>query len=223
MLAQSVGKNSFILAAFAIVTAALLAFTFLGTKDKIAESERRAAQKALIEIISLDRHNNDMLEDTWEIPQALLEELGLKDAANIHIARQDGQAVAVVIPSLAPDGYSGDIKLITGINLDGSIAGVRVLAHKETPGLGDKVDLNKDDWVLSFNGTSLKQPTIEQWKVKKDGGEFDQFTGATITPRAVVNRVKQTLEFYAKHQNDILGVETTEQTGLSEQQEQPKR
>ncbi|MFL0811529.1 MAG: electron transport complex subunit RsxG [Agarilytica sp.] len=212
MLAQSVGKNSFILAAFAIVTAGLLAFTFLGTKDKIAAAERRAAQKALTEIISLDRHNNDMLEDTWNIPAELLEALGLNEEAQIHIARQDERVIAMVIPSIAPDGYSGDIKLIIGINADETLAGVRVLAHKETPGLGDKVDINKDDWILNFNEKSLNTPAAEHWKVKKDGGEFDQFTGATITPRAVVKRVKQTLEFYSQHKNDILETETLEQT-----------
>jgi len=107
------------------------------------------------------------------------------------------------LPTVAPDGYSGDIKLIVGINLDGTIAGVRALSHKETPGLGDKVDLRKSNWILNFNGRSLLQPSIEQWAVKKDGGTFDQFTGATITPRAVVKSVKKALLFF-QQQRDVI-------------------
>ncbi len=207
MLGKSIGKNSFILGAFALATAAVLAFTFLVTKEKIIEAEKRAAQRALAEIISPDRHDNDLLESTWAIPTEQLQELGLKSPSEIHIATHKNSPVAVVIPAIAPDGYSGDIKLITGINLDGSIAGVRVLTHKETPGLGDKVDLNKDDWVLSFDGLSQTNPSAENWKVKKDGGKFDQFTGATITPRAVVRRVKLSLEYFAKHRDDIIGAQ----------------
>ncbi len=197
MLGKSISLNSLVLGAFAMFTAAVLAITFINTKDKIAEEERRAAQKALLEIIPQERHDNDLLSDTWSIPPRLLKELGIKEsAANIHIAKSRGKPVAVIIPATAPDGYSGDIKLIIGINLDGKIAGVRALAHRETPGLGDKVDIKKSGWILSFNQKSLDKPTEEKWKVKKDGGQFDQFTGATITPRAVVNRVKQTLEFF---------------------------
>lgn len=205
MLGQSISKNSFILGTFALITAGILAITFLSTKDKIIAEERRAAQKALTEIVPLSRHNNDMLNDVWPIPPTHLSALGLHEANTIHIAKQNDQAVAVIIPSIAPDGYSGDIKLIVGINVDGSVAGVRVLAHKETPGLGDKVDLNKDDWILSFKGTALGKPSVENWKVKKDGGHFDQFTGATITPRAVVRRVKATLEYFRQHKAEILG------------------
>ncbi len=205
MLGQSISKNSFILGTFALVTAGILAATFLITKDKITEAEKKAAQKALSEIIRPDRHNNDMLEDTWQPPEHHLKALGLNTVTAIHIAKQNNAPVAVVIPSTAPDGYSGEIKLIVGINTDGSVAGVRVLSHKETPGLGDKVDINKNDWILGFNGTRLNNPPPPLWKVKKDGGQFDQFTGATITPRAVVKRVKQTLEYFDTHRNEILG------------------
>ncbi|MFL0801860.1 MAG: electron transport complex subunit RsxG [Agarilytica sp.] len=205
MLGQSISKNSFILGTFALVTAGILAVTFLITKDKIAAAEKKAAKKALSEIVLPDRNNNDMLEDIWPIPEQHFSKLGLDTTTAIHIAKQDDTPVAVVIPSTAPDGYSGDIKLIVGINTDGSVAGVRVLSHKETPGLGDKVDLNKNDWILNFNHKSLNNPELAYWKVKKDGGQFDQFTGATITPRAVVKRVKQTLEYFDSHREEILG------------------
>lgn len=204
MLGYSISKNGFILGAFACITAGILAATFLFTYDRIRAAEILAAEKALLEIIPRERHDNNMLHDLWPIPEADLKQLGLQPGDNIHLARQNGQVIAVIIPSLAADGYSGDIKMIIGINLDGSLAGVRILSHKETPGLGDKIDLNKHAWILSFDGKSLNNPALEKWQVKKDGGEFDQFTGATITPRAVVNRVKQTLQWFAQNQQRIV-------------------
>lgn len=204
MLTQSISKNSLILAAFALVTAGILALTFIKTAPRIAEEEKRAAQKALLEIIPDARHDNDMLSDTWQIPDNYLPELGLSTQSNIHIASMKGEPVAFIVPATAKDGYSGDIKLIVGVNIDGSVAGVRVLSHKETPGLGDRIDLNKSPWVLSFNGKSLIDPELSLWKVKKDGGEFDQFTGATITPRAVVNQVKRTLQFFERNKTTLL-------------------
>ncbi|VUD52299.1 Electron transport complex subunit RnfG [Thalassocella blandensis] len=204
MLTQSISKNSLILAAFALVTAGILALTFMKTAPRIADAEKRAAQQALLEIVPDSRHDNDMLHDIWQIPEEQLMELGLSAQSNIHIARLNDAPVAFIVPATAKDGYSGDIKMIIGVNVDGSIAGVRVLSHKETPGLGDRVDLNKSPWVLSFNGKSLQQPQTEKWKVKKDGGEFDQFTGATITPRAVVHQVKQTLEFFERNKSALL-------------------
>ncbi len=198
MLGTSISKNSLLLGLFALVTAAILAGTQAGTADRIAAAEREAAQKALLEIVPLDRHNNDLLVDTQMIAPQYWDALGLKSGGKIHIARDNGEAVAAIIPAVAPDGYSGDIKLIIGINADGSLAGVRALTHNETPGLGDKVELKKSDWILGFDHKSLTNPVLSGWAVKKDGGEFDQFTGATITPRAVVNQVKRTLEFFAQ-------------------------
>ena len=201
---QSITRNSLLLGLFALVTAGLLAGTFEGTKERVAAAERAAAQKALLQIVPLERHNNDLLLDTINIPEKYWELLGLDHGGDINIAREDGRAVAVIVPSVAPDGYSGKIKLIIGINRDGSVAGVRTLSHNETPGLGDKVDLKKSDWVLSFNGKSLQNPAETLWTVKKDGGEFDQFTGATITPRAVVHQVRRTLEFFREAQTTLL-------------------
>jgi len=204
MLAQSIRNNALVLALFALVTALLLASTFTGTKDTIAEAERRAAQKSLLEIFPQHTHDNDVLEDIVEIPSAYLSTLGLSQANNIHVVRNQGVIVGFIIPTTAPDGYSGEIRLLAGLNADGTIAGVRVLAHNETPGLGDKVELRKSPWVLSFTGKSLGNPDQEQWKVKKDKGAFDQFTGATITPRAVVSRVLNTLIFYREHKDELL-------------------
>lgn len=200
MLLSSISSNGLMLGLFAIGTAAILAATQAATADRIAEAERAAAQKALLQIVPQNRHNNDLLSDTVTIKQEYWPQLGLKDDTQMYIARNNGEAIAAIIPATAADGYSGDIKLIVGINVDGSIAGVRVLAHKETPGLGDKVDIKKSDWVSLFKGKSLNNPTLAGWSVKKDGGEFDQFTGATITPRAVVKQIKRTLQFFAQSQ-----------------------
>lgn len=196
MLGKSITKNSVILGGFALVTAAILAFTFQATAERIASQEKRAAEKALLEIVPRERHDNDMLTDVLSFSAEQTRILGLKAGVDVHLATQNNALVAAIIPATAPDGYSGDIKIIVGVNLDGSVAGVRVLSHKETPGLGDKVDLNKSNWVLGFDGRSLTSPEKSKWKVQKDGGEFDQFTGATITPRAVVKRVKHVLDFF---------------------------
>jgi electron transport complex protein RnfG len=210
MLGKAISKNSIALGLFAIATTAMIASTFLTTKDRIAEQERIAQAKALLEVISLERHNNSMLDNSLAIgPEP---ELGLKGEQKIFIARNDDELVGFIFPVVAPDGYSGNIKLIVGVNVDGSVAGVRALSHNETPGLGDKVDLKKSDWILSFNGKSLGNPVAELWKVKKDKGVFDQFTGATITPRAVTNAVYKTLNYYAVHKAKILAASQAQQT-----------
>jgi electron transport complex protein RnfG len=203
MLGQSISKNSLLLAAFALVTAGTLALTNLGTKDRIAAAERAAQQRALFEIIPVSGHDNDLLNDVIPVPDSAQELLNVSSEASIHRARGNGEITALIVPAIARDGYSGDIKMIVGVNRDGSVAGVRVLQHKETPGLGDKIDIKKHQWILSFDGKTLQVPVIEEWKVQKDGGVFDQFAGATITPRAVVSQVKRVLEFVAANQQSL--------------------
>lgn len=204
MLGQSISKNTLILTAFAIATAGALALTNMGTKDRIAAAELAAQQRALYEIIPRDAHDNDLVGDTFNIPADALTAFGIKDPSQrIHIARQQGEITALIIPATAPDGYSGDIDMIIGVKQDGSLAGVRITRHKETPGLGDKIELKKHQWILSFDGKHLGAPVIEEWRVKKDGGVFDQFAGATITPRAIVNRVREVL-VYVEANRDAL-------------------
>ncbi len=203
MLGKSIRFNSLILGLFALITAALLAVTHEGTKERIADAKREVAKRALLEIVPLERHNNDVLIDTLKIPPEYFPMLGIK-SGNINIARDGNKLVAVIVPAIAPDGYSGDIQMIIGINVDGTIAGVRVISHNETPGLGDKVDIKKNNWILGFNGKSLTSPKPKDWKVKKDKGSFDQFTGATITPRAVVKQVLKTLQYYKEDKERLL-------------------
>lgn len=204
MLSQAITKNAVILGSFAAATAILIAVIFQSTKDEIARQERLAAQKALHEIISADLYDNDVLNDFIVLSQSQSAHLGFnKEVTKVHLAKQDHRITALVFESIAPDGYSGDIKLLIGIHINGYITGTRVLNHKETPGLGDKIDIKKSHWMLSFDGKSLADPSKDKWNIKKDGGEFDQFTGATITPRAIVRRIRQTLEFY-EEQSDLL-------------------
>lgn len=202
MLGESIGRNSLLLGFFAILSTAIIAGTYLGSKDTIRENIRMAEERALLEIVPRFRHNNSMLEDAHGINDS--EMLGLRAEKKYYIARQDGEPVAVIFPATAREGYTGDIDMIIGINIDGTIAGVRVLSHRETPGLGDAIDLKKSQWIDSFINKSLLNPTVDLWKVKKDKGVFDQFTGATITPRAVTKIVLQTLQYFNQHQHDIL-------------------
>ncbi|WP_160154446.1 electron transport complex subunit RsxG [Microbulbifer sp. ALW1] len=223
MLKRSIGSNAAILALFALVTAGTLAVTQITTREPIEHAIREASARALLEIIPIDRHSNDLLVDTYPIPRQYWALLGLKQEANINLAREtDGTINAVIIPAVAPDGYSGPIRILVGVNRDGTVAGVRVTNHAETPGLGDKVEVKKSDWVLSFNGKSLQDPARDQWKVQKDGGAFDQFTGATITPRAVVNQVRKVLDFVAEHHQQIFSAPVSKRAVEVEQSPPPQ-
>lgn len=202
MLGQSIGKNGVLLGLFAVLTTGVIAGTFLSTRGKIADNIRHAEEKALLEIVPRSRHDNAMLEDSLVVSDAEL--LGLREQKRLYLAMNKGEPVAVIVPATARDGYTGDIDMIVGINLDGSIAGVRVLSHRETPGLGDKVDYKKSHWVDGFIGHSLDSTSAEQWKVKKDQGVFDQFTGATITPRAVTAAVYRALQYYQDNSKAII-------------------
>jgi Na+-translocating ferredoxin:NAD+ oxidoreductase subunit G len=196
-------KNGLLLGAFALVTTAVLAITAELTKERIQKAEHEAQQKALFEIVPRTAHDNDILVDTIKIPEDAWQGLGLKKGGDIHLARHLDDTIAIIIPAVAPDGYSGDIEMIVGVNANGNIAGVRVLSHHETPGLGDKVELKKSSWIANFTGKSMNNPTAPSWKVKKDGGDFDQFAGATITPRAVVSQVRRVLEFVDLHRDEL--------------------
>jgi electron transport complex protein RnfG len=212
MLGRSITRNSFLLAVFAVLTTLLISGTYLLTRERIAEQQRKAEEKALLEIIPRELHDNVMLDDTLPVTPGA--GLGLRQDKRIYLARRDGEVTSAIVPVTAKDGYSGDIDLIVGVNRDGSIAGVRTLNHRETPGLGDKVDLKKSDWILDFKGRSLDDPGPEGWAVTKDGGVFDQFTGATITPRAVVAAVHRALQ-YVRAENRALFNDggRTEETG----------
>ncbi len=214
MLGQSIKHNALLLGAFAVVSTAIIAGTYLGSKDTIRENIHKAEERALLEIIPKSRHNNSMLNDAHAISDSTL--LGLRTEKHYYIARQNDEAIAIIFPATAREGYTGDIDMIIGINVDGSIAGVRVLSHRETPGLGDAVDRKKSLWVDGFIGKSLVNPSLDLWKVKRDKGVFDQFTGATITPRAVTKTIVQTLQYFDQNQHKILTLKPAAQPTTNE-------
>ncbi|MFL1406405.1 electron transport complex subunit RsxG [Marinobacter sp. M1N3S26] len=201
-LAQSIRRSAIGLGLFAIITGGTIALTQQLTRDRIQEQVARGEAAALYEIIPESEHDNDLLQDTVTLPPG--DRLAIDGALNGWVARRDGEPVGLILPAVAPDGYSGDIHLLVGINLKGEVLGVRVTSHRETPGLGDRVELRKSNWVLSFEGRSLDNPEPRNWNVKKNGGVFDQFTGATITPRAVVKAVQHTLMYFREHRDAIL-------------------
>jgi electron transport complex protein RnfG len=194
-------RVSLMLALFAISATALVALTEENTRAQIAENEREALLEAISVLVPEDQFDNQILQDTITLPATPA--LGTTEESSVFRARMNNEPVAAVFTTVAPDGYSGSIRMLIGIYVDGSIAGVRVINHKETPGLGDKIDVKRNDWILQFAGLSLGQPEKSQWHVKKDGGQFDQFTGATITPRAVVKAIRGALEYFEANRDEL--------------------
>lgn len=194
----SIGLGGTVLAIFAAITSLAIGWTYLGTQAQIELAVRRAEARQLMEIFPADTHDNELVDDTFVL-EAETPLLGLRQNRQGYRVRQGDRVIGVILPATARDGYSGDIRALVGVHSDGSIAGVRVVAHKETPGLGDKVDLRKSRWILGFNDRSLQNPAISDWTVVKDGGAFDQFTGATVTPRAVVVATRRALEYAELH------------------------
>lgn len=187
-------RSGVLLGLIALLGTALLAGVNKLTFERIIEQEKQRVLQQLNEIVPLKSFNNDLLEDMIEIKDGAF--LGQRAPVLVYRARLDTQPVAIMMIVTAPDGYNGDIKLLVGITADGVILGVRVISHKETPGLGDPIEIKKSDWILGFTNKSLHQPETEHWAVKRDGGQFDQFTGATITPRAVVKTIRDTLRYF---------------------------
>lgn len=201
-LKTRISYQSLLLAGFALVASALLGLADYNTRDVIKLRLEEDLRASLAEVIPESYYDNNLLEDTVYI-SSKEDNLG-EDETLVYIARKAGKVNAVSFRLIALGGYSGAINLIIGIDKDNKVLGVRVISHAETPGLGDKIEVSKSDWILSFEGHSLQNLTIEQWAVKKDGGTFDQFSGATITPRAIVRAVYQGLKFFKKHQAELL-------------------
>jgi electron transport complex protein RnfG len=172
------------------------------TRGRIAAIEREGRLETFREVLHGRRFDNDLLADTVRVRDVEL--LGTPDTLLAYRARWHGEAVAVVLTPIAPDGYSGAIHLLVAVAPDGRLLGVRVTQHRETPGLGDGIDTRKSDWIERFTGKSLREPPAARWRVRKDGGDFDQFTGATVTPRAVVTAVARSLEYFSRHREMLL-------------------
>ena len=191
-----------ILAGFALLASVLLGVTNCSTEDTIQQRLNEDLIKSLEEVVPAALHDNDMLKDTLTVPSADFN-IGAKETT-VYLAKKAGKINAVCFKFIAPDGYSGAINMIMGVDRDGNILGVRVLSHRETPGLGDKIEVAKSDWILNFVGRSLDNLTPAQWAVKKDGGVFDQFAGATITPRKSVQAINRGLQLFKAHQAQLI-------------------
>ncbi len=206
---QSAIRAAIGLGLFAILTAGLVALVQLNTKERIVEQESKARLSALYELLPESYRDNDLLADSYTLiigdnskPQS------------IFLARRSGVVSAIVLPWTAPDGYTGPIQLLVAIDVDGALIGIRVVSHKETPGLGDNIELAKSNWILGFDGRSIGNTTADAWAVKKDGGEFDQLTGATITPRAIVAAVYDALQFFETNKTTLLNQSPQAQLNL---------
>lgn len=193
MIRHPISLAGILLALFATAGTGLVAVTNELTAERIASNERQALLQSLTALVPAETIDNDIVADTRLVSA---KELLGGEQTLVYLGRKQGKPVAAVFTSMVPNGYSGPIKLLVAVRVDGSLGGVRVVSHKETPGLGDKVEESRSDWIYAFTGKSLTNPDLSGWKVKKDGGQFDQFTGATITPRAIVNGVKNTLLYY---------------------------
>ena len=193
--------SAVLLGLFAIIGTGMVSLTYENTAERIAANHRATLMRTLHELIPEEQHDNDIFSDTIHVTDPKL--LGSDRPRTVYRARKAGQPIAAIIECIAPDGYNGNIYLLVAIQYNGELAGVRVVSHRETPGLGDAVNLSHSDWVLSFTGKSLHDPQPKQWAVKRDGGVFDQFTGATITPRAVVKAVHNSLIYFQRHRDAL--------------------
>lgn len=198
-LTPAINKNAKILMIFAVVCTAIVGTVQLLTKDRIKEQEKQQLKAQLNAIVPISNHDNAMFSDCLISPQQHASSF----IEVIYRARKNNQPVAAALKTTAPDGYNGKITLLVAVNIDGSVSGVRTLSHNETPGLGDKIETRKSDWITHFTGKKVLNESDSRWAVAKDGGMFDQFTGATITPRAVVKTVKNTVTYFKENQQMI--------------------
>ncbi len=186
-------KIPLVLALVTFFTSGLLVFSEKATHDKIAQQKKMLLLESLKELIPDELHDNDLTQDSLLINHP--EQLGHRKEQALYVGKLNGKTNVIAVPVTARNGYSGDIDLMVGIKNNGEITAVKILEQHETPGLGDLIQANKSDWLKKFPSLSLNKVGIKNWKVKRDGGQFDQITGATITPRAVVEAIKHALEF----------------------------
>lgn len=200
-LRQRLDYQTYLLAAAGLLASLLLGFADLATRGSIERRQAEDMLATLEQVLPSRWYDNDLLHDAKTIVDT--GEHGLGETP-VYLARKNGAVTAAAFKLSATGGYSGPITLMMGLSREGVVLGVRVIAHAETPGLGDKIERNKSDWILSFEGRSLENTVRERWRVKKDGGDFDQFAGATITPRAVVGGVQAGLKFFQRHRDELI-------------------
>ena len=199
-------RTAIILFVFVIVFTGILSGAYLWTKPALEASAAEEKMKLINEVLPRGIYDNELLKDTVALPASSL--LGTDEPTLAYRAKKGTQPVAIVLEAIASDGYSGKIRLILAVNFNGSIAGVRVTQHKETPGLGDYIEPKKDKnkerpWITQFNGHAYATTTDREWRVKKDGGQFDFMAGATVTPRAVIKAVRKATKYVAENQEAL--------------------
>ena len=203
------GRGLITLLGVAVAAALLVSLSDQFSRGRIADNERRYLLRQLEEVVSADQYDNDLAGSRIQIPGVAL--LGNAEPTDVHVGTLGGELSVFLFMVTAPDGYNGPIGLLVGIDRNGIISGVRVMSHRETPGLGDAIEIDRSDWILGFAGRSLANTPAAGWGVRIDGGQFDQLTGATITARAVVKAVGNTLVYFDSQEDELLGAspETT--------------
>ncbi|MEW5903436.1 MAG: electron transport complex subunit RsxG [Pseudomonadota bacterium] len=200
-IVRSTLQTALNLAFFAILGTAILSATYYLTHAAIVHSEQQEKLKLITQIVPTELFDNDIIQDTLPIAADPL--LGTTETTTAYRARLKGVPSTVVLEAIAPDGYSGKIALVLAVRSNGQLAGVRVVAHKETPGLGDYIELGKSPWIKGFDDKSRTEYSAEDWQVQKDGGKFSYMTGATITPRAVIKAVHHALQYFDAHRDEL--------------------
>jgi len=200
-MGKKIIRTAILLGLFTFFGTGLVVITFHNTEDRIAESEKQYLLKKLHTLIKSEEYDNNIYTDTIWIEDKIY--LKSPQPILVYRARLADNPIAVIFTTHALDGYNGIIKILVGIYENGSLAGARIISHQETPGLGDGIDENKSHWIYSFDGKSLEQTSTKDWQVKKNGGVFDQFTGATITPRAVINAIQNALHYFKANKEKL--------------------
>lgn len=203
-------RTAIILFIFVVLFTGLLAAVYQWTQPAIEASLSAEKMKFINEVLPAGSYDNELLKDTYPLPPT--PELGTKTPSTVYLARSKGAPAALVLESVAPDGYAGEIRLVLGVTMEGKVTGVRVVQHKETPGLGDYIDPKKDKnktspWISQFDGLQSARMTDQEWKVQKDGGHFAYRTGATVTPRAIVSAIHKATDYAMAHKDELFSKE----------------
>ena len=206
---QGILVSGMTLTLIAAICTVLVAATYQFTVERIADNQRAFLEQSLEPALSGVFYDNSVIESKLIIP--VPHRLPGSDAAVVYRAYAEDRPAAALFVVTARDGYAGPIRLLIGISADGVVTGVRVLEHRETPGLGDRIDSSRSDWVLQFAGRSMINPNIDGWAIKRDGGQFDQLTGASVTPRAVIKAITATLVYFDAHRDELFVPPATEE------------
>ena len=198
---QSIIKTGLTLAVIAAICTALVALTFQATRERIAANEKALLEQSLQPALAGTFYDSGVSESRLVLPSP--HGLPGNEPAVVYRVFAAGEPVAALFAVTARDGFSGPIRILVGIDVDGTVTGVRILRHRETPGLGDKIESARSDWVFQFDGRSMGDPVATGWAIEVDGGEFDQLTGASVTPRAIIKAIRDTLNYFETHQDAI--------------------